>query len=271
MPELPEVETTRRGLLSHLTGRRIVSVVIREHRLRWPVPDSLPDVLKGQRVGAVDRRAKYLLLRCETGTLIVHLGMSGSLRLVDASTRPAKHEHWDIVLSDGGVLRYRDPRRFGSVHWAAGDAANHRLLRGLGPEPLSGDFTGERLYARSRGRAVAVKVFLMDARIVVGVGNIYASEALFRAGIRPDRAAGRISRQRYGGLAGAVRDVLEDALKSGGTTLRDFVGGQGQPGYFKQDLRVYGRAGRMCPRCGGVVRVCRLGQRASYFCGSCQR
>jgi len=271
MPELPEVETTRRGLAPHLLGQRITAVEIRDHRLRWPVPLGLPGVLAGQTVRAVDRRAKYLLLRCDAGTLMVHLGMSGSLRLVNAAARPGKHEHWDIVLADGGVLRYRDPRRFGSLHWIVGEAADHPLLRELGPEPLSSDFTGERLYALSRRRRVPVKVFLMDSRVVVGVGNIYASEALYRAGIRPDRPAGRVALRRYDRLADAVRAVLQDALACGGTTLRDFVGGEGRPGYFKQDLQVYGRAGQQCRNCGNIVLMCRLGQRASYFCGTCQR
>ncbi|MGJ3590904.1 bifunctional DNA-formamidopyrimidine glycosylase/DNA-(apurinic or apyrimidinic site) lyase [Stutzerimonas stutzeri] len=270
MPELPEVETTRRGIEPHLVGQRVSRVLVRDRRLRWPIPEDLDVRLSGQRIEAVERRAKYLLIRAESGTLIVHLGMSGSLRLVDAASPAAKHEHVDILLESGQALRYTDPRRFGAMLWSDEPLA-HVLLASLGPEPLGEDFDGDQLYRLSRGRSMAVKPFIMDNAVVVGVGNIYASEALFAAGIDPRRPAGSISRARYLKLGEEIRRILAMAIERGGTTLRDFVGGDGKPGYFQQELFVYGRGGEFCRNCGSTLREIRLGQRASVYCGRCQR
>jgi formamidopyrimidine-DNA glycosylase len=271
LPELPEVETTRRGLAPHLDGRIIRAVTVRDRRLRWPIPEALETELIGQGIQAIDRRAKYLLLRLERGTLIVHLGMSGSLRLAAGSVLPEPYDHFELALDSGLVLRLRDPRRFGSVHWTQDDPLRHWLLAELGPEPLGAAFNGAYLHTRSRGRTVAVKDFLMNTRIVAGIGNIYANEALFRAGIHPYRAAGRIARPRYDTLAESVRAVLQEAIAAGGTTLRDFVSGSGEPGYFQVRLDAYGRAGRPCPVCATAIRLARRGQRATYFCPRCQR
>ncbi len=270
MPELPEVETTRRGIAPFLEGQRVSRVIVRERRLRWPIPEDLDVRLSGQRILLVERRAKYLLLQAEVGTLISHLGMSGSLRLVEAGLEAAKHEHVDIELESGMALRYTDPRRFGALLWSD-DPLNHELLRHLGPEPLTGLFDGDRLFQLSRGRSMAVKPFIMDNAVVVGVGNIYATEALFAAGIDPRREAGTISRTRYLKLAEEIKRILAQAIECGGTTLRDFVGGDGKPGYFQQELFVYGRAGEFCKQCGSTLREVRLGQRASVYCPRCQR
>ena len=270
MPELPEVETTRRGVEPHSAGRTVVAVVVRDSRLRWPVSDDLPDQITGQCIVAVERRAKYLLFRLDRGSLMVHLGMSGSLRVVPADQPAAVHDHIDVCLAGGHCLRYNDPRRFGSFFYLpAGES--HPLLDSLGPEPLSAAFTGELLYRLSRRRKSPVKVFIMDGKVVVGVGNIYANEALFLSGIRPDRAAGRISRVRYERLAENIKQVLTYAINRGGTTLRDFVGGDGKPGYFAQELQVYGRQGEPCKTCGAPLREQRLGQRTTVYCVSCQR
>lgn len=270
MPELPEVETTRRGIAPHIEGRRVQSVIVRQPSLRWPIPDQLPDLVVGQRLQSVQRRSKYLLLGFSSGTIILHLGMSGSLRIIDQNEPPRAHDHVDIRFDGGRALRFTDPRRFGCLLWQGAGEPTHKLLVSLGPEPLSDQFDGEVLFARSRGRRAAVKMFLMDSRIVVGVGNIYANEALYAAGIRPDRAAGRISRQRYGLLAEAVKTVLARAIESGGTTLRDFTGGDGKPGYFKQELQVYGRGGQPCRGCNRPLTEVRLGQRSTVFCRHCQ-
>jgi formamidopyrimidine-DNA glycosylase len=272
MPELPEVETTRRGIEPWLVGQVVQAVRVHNPRLRWPVPAHFARRVRGRQVQRVDRRGKYLLLRLDSGeTVLWHLGMSGSLRLCDPDEARRPHDHVVWRLSGGRELRFHDPRRFGTVQCFAGHGLAHPLLAKLGPEPLDAAFTGAYLYRRSRGRRLAVKPFLMDAAVVVGVGNIYASEALFRAGIRPDRAAGRIARVRYERLAESVRGVLDTAITRGGTTLRDFVGGDGQPGYFRQSLSVYGRAGAPCRRCGRTLREQRLGQRATVFCPGCQR
>lgn len=270
MPELPEVETTRRGVRPHVEGREIARLVVRESRLRWPIPADLPALLQGQRVESVRRRAKYLLFVTSAGTLLIHLGMSGSLRVVSPAQLPAKHDHFDIELNGGSVLRYNDPRRFGCCLWFT-PGEEHPLLRDLGPEPLSNDFDGALLHRRSRGRKGPVKAFLMDQKVVVGVGNIYANEALFLAGIRPDRAAGRISLARYQALADRCKQVLASAISQGGTTLRDFVGGDGKPGYFAQQLYVYGREGQPCKCCGLPLRELRISQRSSIYCVACQR
>lgn len=269
MPELPEVETTRRGIAPHLVGRRVVDFQVRNAALRWPVV--LPDGLRGQTVSAVERRGKYLLIRCDLGMLIVHLGMSGSLRVVAAAVPPGKHDHVDLQLDSARVLRLNDPRRFGSIHWHTQAPESHWLLAKLGVEPLSEAFSGAYLKRAARGRRVCVKNLLMDGRVVVGVGNIYANEALFLARIRPTLRAGRVTLASYQRLAGAVRQVLGDAIGMGGTTLRDFVDQDGQPGYFRQSLYVYGREGLPCRVCGAGLKGLRLGQRASVFCPNCQR
>ena len=271
MPELPEVETTRRGIAPHLTQARIKAVTVRDHRLRWPIPRNLAATLEGAIVTGVRRRAKYLLFDTSHGCLLVHLGMSGSLRLVGAGEQPRRHDHVDIRFDHGLTLRYHDPRRFGCILWAGSEPFDHPLLTRLGVEPLQEAFRGDYLYERSRGRRLAVKPFLMDSHIVVGVGNIYANEALFMAGIRPSRAAGRIALVRYRRLAEAVREVLQRAIESGGTTLRDFVNGDGNPGYFRQRLNVYARSGEPCRRCGTALRLSREQQRATFFCPFCQR
>ena len=271
MPELPEVETTRRGIESHLSGQVVQNIIIRDRRLRWPVDNNLESQLRGQRFTNIARRGKYLLLTTQAGTLIIHLGMSGSLRILPSNTVALKHDHMDIVFGDRQCLRLRDPRRFGSVLWTANDPMQHELLKDLGPEPLSEDFNEEYLYAVSRKRKVAIKQFIMNSHIVVGVGNIYANEALFMAGIRPSIAAGRITKPRYGRLASAIKIVLINAIKQGGTTLRDFTASDGNPGYFQQQLNVYGRGGESCPQCGTPIKSLQQGQRATFYCSHCQR
>lgn len=270
MPELPEVETTRRGVAPHLVGRAVTAVAVRDGRLRWPVPPDLDARLLGQRLEAVERRAKYLLFRFAAGTLLVHLGMSGSLRVVPAGLPPGPHDHVDLAFGTR-ALRLRDPRRFGSLHWVRGDASAHPLLARLGPEPLGDDFTPERLHAVARRRRVSAKSLLMDGRVVVGVGNIYANESLFRAGIRPTRRSDRLTRADCERLTTAVKAVLTEAIACGGTTLRDFVHEDGQPGYFRIALEAYGRGGEPCPRCGGTMKALRVGQRATVYCPHCQR
>lgn len=271
MPELPEVETTRRGIEPHLSGQAIREVIIRDHRLRWPVDKTLPSHLPGQRITAITRRGKYLLLTTAAGTIIIHLGMSGSLRVLPCDTAALKHDHVDIVFGDHQCLRLRDPRRFGSVLWTTADPMQHELLKDLGPEPLGDDFNDDYLYGMSRKRKVAVKQFIMNSHVVVGVGNIYANEALFLAGIKPNIAAGRVSKPRYGKLVEAIKTVLTRAIAQGGTTLRDFTASDGNPGYFQQQLNVYGRGGEPCPRCGTTIKSAQQGQRATYYCPHCQR
>ncbi|SDK39543.1 bifunctional DNA-formamidopyrimidine glycosylase/DNA-(apurinic or apyrimidinic site) lyase [Microbulbifer yueqingensis] len=271
MPELPEVETTRRGLAPHLEGHTVCSATVRQRRLRWPVEPDFERRIAGARILKLERRAKYLLVHTDRGCAIWHLGMSGSLRLVEPGAEVRKHDHVDWVLDSGLCLRFHDPRRFGALLWTDSDPAAHDLLAHLGPEPLSEEFCGDYLFRVSRGRRQAVKTLIMDGRVVVGVGNIYASESLFLAGIRPDRAAGTISRARYGRLTDAIKQVLARSIEQGGTTLRDFIGGDGKPGYFAQQLNVYGRTGERCRQCGGPVRDMVLGQRSTFFCRRCQR
>jgi formamidopyrimidine-DNA glycosylase len=289
MPELPEVETTRRGLAPHLLGRRIAGVVLRRPDLRWPIPPEVAARLPGQDIAGIRRRAKYLLLDTAAGSALLHLGMSGSLRVLAPDTPPGPHDHVDLVLEEGGrrttrrVLRFNDPRRFGCLLWQP-PGTTHELLRGLGPEPLADAalapdaqaepgpvFSGDYLFARSRGRRAPVKAFLMDQSIVVGVGNIYAAEALFAAGISPLRPAGQVSRARYARLAAEVTRILSHAIARGGTTLRDFISPDGAPGYFEQELSAYGRGGAPCPRCGRALKQASIGQRATVWCGHCQR
>lgn len=270
MPELPEVETTRLGISPHVVGKKVTSVEVREDRLRWPVSPGLAQSLTGLTIRDVVRRAKYLLFVTDRGRLMVHLGMSGSLRIVQKDHQPEKHDHVDICFNNSILLRYKDPRRFGSIFWLQ-DADSHELLDHLGPEPLSEQFDGDYLFSKSRNRRVAIKTFLMNSHIVVGVGNIYANEALFRAGIRPDRLAMRVSRQRYQKLVSAVRSVLTEAIEAGGTTLRDFVKEDGSPGYFQSRLDVYGRKGLPCVTCNRPLVEIRQSQRTTVFCQRCQR
>lgn len=271
MPELPEVETTRRGIEAALVGKTITRAVLHEVRLRWPVARELVDVLRGQSVHAVKRRAKYLLIELGNGTLIVHLGMSGSLRLVASTTPRLTHDHVELVLEDGAVLRFNDPRRFGSLHFVTDDPLQHPLLARLAPEPLADEFDADYLWRITRKRQVAIKQLLMNGQLVVGVGNIYASEALFRAGVRPTRSARRLTRIDAQKLAAAVKAVLHDAITAGGTTLRDYVNADGMPGYFRQKLYVYERTREPCRVCGTPIRHLVQGQRASYFCPTCQK
>ena len=270
MPELPEVETTRRGIEPHVVGRRINRLVVHERRLRWPVDIEMSATFIGCTIRRAGRRAKYLLLETDAGTLILHLGMSGSLRVLPASTPRITHDHVDIELDSGQTLRFNDPRRFGSLLFAA-DAAAHPLLKGLAPEPLEDDFDGEYLWKITRRRKVAIKQLIMNARLVVGVGNIYASEALFRARIRPRKQARSLTRQDCTQLARAIKATLTMAVKVGGTTLRDYVGADGNPGYFRQKLYVYERAGKACRVCGHSIKQLTQGQRSTYWCSYCQK
>jgi formamidopyrimidine-DNA glycosylase len=275
MPELPEVETTRRGIAPHLIGRRIVNVTLRRADLRWPIPREISELLPGQRIDDVERRAKYLLLHTAAGSALLHLGMTGVLRVLPPDIAPGTHDHVDLLLEPGQqtgprILRFTDPRRFGCLLWQP-PGATHELLSNLGPEPLTDDFDGALLWRRSRGRKAAVKLFLMDNAIVVGVGNIYASEALFAAGIDPRRAAGSISRARYDRLAGEVKRILAYAIERGGTTLRDFINPDGAPGYFFRELFVYGREGEPCKVCGTPIKQTVIGQRSTFWCPRCQK
>lgn len=276
MPELPEVETTRRGLATHLTGQTITDVVIRNPSLRWPIPENLPALLRGQTIRSLQRRAKYLLMECGNGTLILHLGMSGSLRILPADTPPTKHDHFDLKLGNGTLMRLRDPRRFGAVLWHRGDVHTHPLLAALGPEPLPDTFTESSFDARylhqaTRGRSISIKQCIMDNHMVVGVGNIYANEALFRAGIKPQLKACKLSLPRCTRLVEEIRATLNEAIQLGGSTLRDFVDTSGQPGHFQQHYWVYGRGGDPCRKCGAPIKQIKQGQRSSFYCASCQK
>lgn len=276
MPELPEVETTRRGLAAAVAGRRIVRAVVRHRGLRQPVPRGLEQRLAGARIESLSRRGKYLLFNCapvddKPGALIVHLGMSGRLWLVDARTLPEKHDHFDLVIDNGRIVRLRDPRRFGLVLWQSGDPLAHPLLAAIGPEPLTADFDGAMLYRETRRRSAAIKLVIMDSHVVAGVGNIYANEALFRAGIDPRTPAKRVSRARCDALAQEIRKTLASAIDAGGSSLRDYVGSDGMAGNFQNHFLVYGRAGESCTRCGSIIRELKQAQRATCYCPSCQR
>ena len=270
MPELPEVETTRRGIEPLVRNKLVERVLIHNISLRWPVPADLDSILSAQTVHSVERRSKYLLMNFDRGTLIIHLGMSGHLRVCRSGEERRKHDHVELVFSDHSILRFNDSRRFGAIFWTEADPLLHERLVALGPEPLSELFSADYLFRASRGRKVAVKPFIMDANVVVGVGNIYASEALFRAGISPLRQAGRVSRKAYAQLARSVREVLAEAIDAGGTTIRDFMDNEGRPGYFKQELKVYGRGGEQCTACGSTIKQTRLGQRSTFYCVKCQ-
>jgi len=271
MPELPEVETTCRGIEPHIVNKKIKSVEVRQRQLRWPVSEELNKFLPGDKFTEVSRRGKYLLLKSLSGTLLIHLGMSGSLRIIRANQPPGFHDHVDIAFNNGTALRYTDPRRFGCMLWIEKNPLQHKLLSSLGPEPLSDEFDDSYLWRKSRQRKIPVKAFIMDSKVVVGVGNIYANEALFIAGINPVRSAGRISRQRYQNLTAAIRKVLAQAIEAGGTTLRDFTDSDGQPGYFKQSLQVYGRAGQACSQCKGTLKEIRMAGRSTVYCVHCQK
>lgn len=270
MPELPEVETTCRGLTPHVVGRQVTNLVVHQASLRIPVPDSLNDLV-GLEIESVHRRAKYLIFETKKGRMIIHLGMSGSLRICDAAVSLRKHDHVVFELENGQQMRYHDPRRFGLVDWTGGEWREMRWFNSLGPEPLTGSFNAAYLEEKAKGRKGAVKTFIMTNQVVVGVGNIYACEALFMAGIQPKRAAGKVSSKRLEVLVEAIKDRLAAAIESGGTTLRDFVREDGQPGYFKQELMVYGREGESCRKCKTVIKRCIIGQRSTFYCTKCQR
>lgn len=271
MPELPEVEITLRGLAPHLTAQRIKNVVIRNPHLRWPVPEKLPGLLRGQTIHTLHRRAKYILMQFDNGTLILHLGMSGSLRILSEPTPPEKHDHFDLLLTNGKLMRLHDPRRFGAVLWHEGDIAQHPLLVKLGPEPLLDDFDAHYLYRFIRKRSAAIKQVIMDSHVVVGVGNIYASESLFHAGIRPQLPANKLSLPRCARLVQTIRETLRASIAQGGSTLRDFTGSDGKPGYFQQTYTVYGRTGEPCRTCGASIKQIVQGQRSTFYCPRCQK
>lgn len=271
MPELPEVETTRRGIEPHLQNQTVTDVIVRQRQLRWPVSAEIPQKIIGEKILSVSRRGKYLLVQFPQSHVLMHLGMSGSLRLVPKQQPPQKHDHLDICLGSGQALRFTDPRRFGAVLWTDQPLLDHKLLKELGPEPLTDDFDGELLFKRSRKRKQAIKTLIMDSKVVVGVGNIYANEALFLSGIRPRRRAGKITREEAQRLAEEIKRVLAKAITAGGTTLRDFTGGDGKPGYFQQQLFVYGREGQPCLQCESLLKGIRLAQRSTVYCSICQR
>lgn len=270
MPELPEVETTLRGIAPHVVGQKVTEIVIRQPRLRWPIPPELAELVSGRRLVNAVRRGKYLLLDFGNGHALIHLGMSGSLRIVNTDEPPSFHDHFDLVFGKR-VLRYCDPRRFGCLLWVDGEPQLHKLLADLGPEPLTDGFTADYLYERTRKRSQAIKQFIMDSKIVVGVGNIYANESLFMAGIKPIRKAGSLTRKNCEDLVRDIKFVLQRSIDQGGTTLRDFVGGDGKPGYFKQQLLVYGRGGEPCTLCKKPLKEVRMSDRTTVYCVACQK
>lgn len=271
MPELPEVETTCRGIEPHIVGRTIAKITVRQPRLRWPIPDELNPWAQDQKILNVSRRSKYLLIQVERGVIIVHLGMSGSLRVLLDDPTPTKHDHVDVQLDNGVRLRYNDPRRFGAWLYTESNIHEHALLKNLGPEPLTDAFDETYFYAKTRQRKTKIKTLIMDAHVVVGVGNIYANEALFLSGIYPHKLAGKITKAEAKALVNNIKQVLALAINQGGTTLRDFVGGDGKPGYFAQSLNVYGRAGHPCQRCEAIIKELRTNNRSTCYCPSCQR
>jgi len=271
MPELPEVETSRRGIKPHIINKKVKNVIIRHKSLRWPIPTTMKKQLVGQVIQEVKRRGKYILLYTSAGTVILHLGMSGSLRILKKSVTPEKHDHFDIVFSNNKVLRLRDPRRFGAVLWSKTDPLLHKLLINLGPEPLSDAFSAEYLYKSSRTRKVAIKTYLMNSHVVVGVGNIYANESLFAAGINPKRTANKISLKSYQKLVPEIKSILKKSIEQGGTTLKDFINEDGKPGYFQQTLCVYGRTSEPCIKCGHSIKQITQAQRSTFYCTTCQK
>jgi len=270
MPELPEVETTRRGIAPHIEGQQVTQLIVRQGKLRWPVSPEITTQLPGQVINNVKRRAKYLLIETDLGTLIIHLGMSGSLRIIDPSIAAEKHEHIDIIFNNGLCLRYKDPRRFGSFLWSSLPVQQHKLIQHLGPEPLSDAFDIDDFYAKAKNKKTPIKSFIMDGKVVVGVGNIYASEALFRSGIHPKRAASNISKARLSNLLSAIKVILAQAIEQGGTTLKDFVNSEGKPGYFQQTLNVYGRSKQACTSCETPIKQVVIAQRSTFYCPHCQ-
>lgn len=271
MPELPEVETTVRGIENHLIGKTIKKVILRTDKLRWPIPKILIKQLKNQSINSVERRAKYIFINTNNGTIIIHLGMTGSLRVIDTKTPVQKHEHVDIKLNNGKVLRYKDARKFGCVLWTDNDPHQHELITRLGPEPLSKDFNADYLFTSTRGRTSAIKTHIMNQAIVVGIGNIYASEALFKAGIHPTKAAHRVSKEKLKLLVKTSKQTLKAAIKQGGTTLQDYINADGAPGYFAIKLKVYGREGEPCTVCDKPIKAKVIGQRNSFYCTNCQK
>lgn len=270
MPELPEVETTRAGIEPHILNKTVSSMLLRRRDLRWPISSELPEAILKQKIDGVSRRGKYLLLETNAGVMLSHLGMSGSLRIVTSDEALRKHDHWDLCFEDGTILRYNDPRRFGALFWEQGDWRHHALISHLGPEPLTNDFNAAHLFKSTRGRAQPIKNHIMDSKIVVGVGNIYAAESLFHSGIHPAMQAKKLTKIRAEKLVEEIKRVLGNAIKAGGTTLRDYVNGNGQPGYFQQELWVYGREGEACKTCSSELQGQRMGQRATVFCETCQ-
>ena len=270
MPELPEVETTKRGLAPHIVGKQVLSVGIHQKQLRWEIPSHLPKTIKGEFIKKVSRRAKFILIKFNNGSLVIHLGMSGSISVVPTGEALKKHHHFELILDNATSMRFHDPRRFGSILWQK----NNELLslfNNLGPEPLSSEFNNNTLYQSSRGKKKNIKTFIMDSNIVVGIGNIYASESLFLAGISPKRAAGKTSKKRYQVLTQCIKQILSEAINNGGTTLNDFSNIDGEPGYFSQVLSVYGRNDMPCNRCDGTIKRIVQNQRASYYCPRCQK
>ncbi|HTF96156.1 MAG TPA: bifunctional DNA-formamidopyrimidine glycosylase/DNA-(apurinic or apyrimidinic site) lyase [Cellvibrio sp.] len=270
MPELPEVETTLRGISPHILGQKVTEIVIRQPRLRWPIPADLPLLMQGRKLVSLSRRGKYLLFNFGNGHALIHLGMSGSLRIVKEDEPPSFHDHFDVVFGNR-LLRYCDPRRFGCLLWVEGEPEVHKLLTDLGPEPLTDNFDAGYLYQRTRKRSQAIKQFIMDSKIVVGVGNIYANESLFMSGIKPIRKAGSLTRKNCEDLVRDIKFVLQRSIDQGGTTLRDFVGGDGKPGYFKQQLLVYGRGGQPCNLCKKPLKEVRMNDRTTVYCVICQQ
>ena len=270
MPELPEVETTRRGILPHVKGKKVSKVTIRNPSLRWPIPEEFAERLTGRKLKTIYRRGKYLLFEFAHGHAIVHLGMSGSMRVIQDKTAHEKHDHVDIAFGKT-ILRFNDPRRFGAVLWTDEAVEEHRLFHHLGPEPLEESFHADYLFKRSRKRKQPVKSWIMDSKVVVGVGNIYANEALFNSGIHPLKATEKLSKKNCETFVSEIKKVLSHAIERGGTTLRDFVGGDGKPGYFAQELKVYGRAGKPCNKCGKLLLEKRLAQRSTVYCSACQK
>ena len=270
MPELPEVEVCRQGIYPHVHNQVVSNVIVRNRKMRWPISDNINELI-GLTIESVERRAKYLLLKTNQGCLVLHLGMSGTIRVIPKNTPIAKHDHFDLVLQSGQALRLNDPRRFGAVLWVTDNIDEHPLLSKLGPEPLLDDFQHGYLFEKSRKKTVPIKTFIMNNNIVVGVGNIYANESLFQAGIAPTVAAGKVSKKRYDALTDIIKDVLAKAIKQGGTTLKDFTQADGRPGYFAQSLQVYGRGGEKCVTCDSILKEIKQGGRATVFCSNCQR
>lgn len=271
MPELPEVETTLRGIAPHISGQTITQIIVRNRRLRWPIIKQIDELLTGKTLTRLTRRGKYLILECTTASLLLHLGMSGRLRVLSGDNEPQKHDHVDIHFCNGKLLRFTDPRRFGALLYTEAPPSEHPLLATLGIEPLSDDFNTDYLFKKAASHKIAIKNFIMNSKVVVGVGNIYATEALFRARIHPEQAANALTRKQLQQLVSAIKFILKQAIEKGGTTLKDFTQSDGSPGYFSMELKAYGKAGKPCPRCHKTLCGIRLGQRSTVYCTHCQR